>query len=105
MPHLQKLFAATLVISLAFIAGQAKAASLPVTSGLATQAGASLALPVEKVHRRYRYWGWGSPLQLLVRRTAVLLPPLLLRLRLSPVLRVQVLGPALLPLLVVSREA
>jgi hypothetical protein len=59
MPHLPKLFAATLVISLALIAGQAKAASLPVTSGLATQAGASLALPVEKVHRRYRYWGWG----------------------------------------------
>ena len=59
MPHLPKLFAATLVIGLAFIAGQAKAAPLPTTSGLATQAGASSALPVEKVHRRYRNWGWG----------------------------------------------
>jgi len=58
MPHLPKLFAAAmLVFGLALAMGQAKAASLPVTSGLATQTGASSASPVEKVHRRYRYWG------------------------------------------------
>ena len=58
MPHLPKLFsAAAVALGLAFLAGQATAAPLPTTSGLATQAGASSALPVEKVHRRYRYWG------------------------------------------------
>jgi hypothetical protein len=60
MPHLPtKLFAAMLVFGVAFAVGQAKAAPLPVQSALATGAGASHALPVEKVHRRYRYWGWG----------------------------------------------
>jgi hypothetical protein len=54
MPHLPtKLFAATLVFGFAVAIGQAKAAPLPVQSALATEAGASHALPVEKVHRRY----------------------------------------------------
>jgi hypothetical protein len=65
MPHLPKLLAvATLVFGFAFAIGQAKAAPLPVQSALATEAGASHALPVEKVYRRYRRWGprynyWG----------------------------------------------
>jgi hypothetical protein len=60
MPHLPKLIAAAAVtLGLAFVAGQATAAPLPVASALATEAGAKSALPVEKVHRRYRYWGWG----------------------------------------------
>jgi hypothetical protein len=58
MPHLAtKLFAATLVFGFALAMGQAKAAPLPIPSGLTTHAGASQALPVVKVHRRYRYWG------------------------------------------------
>ena len=59
MPHLPtKLFAATLVFGFALLAmGQAKAAPLPIPSSLTTHAGASQALPVVKVHRRYRYWG------------------------------------------------
>jgi hypothetical protein len=59
MPHLPtKLFAATLVFGFALLAmGHAKAAPLPIPSSLTTHAGASQALPVVKVHRRYRYWG------------------------------------------------
>jgi len=60
MPHLPTLFAdAAVVLNLALTVGQAKAAPLPVASALATEAGAKSALPVEKDHRRYRYWGWG----------------------------------------------
>jgi hypothetical protein len=49
MPHLPKLLAAAaLVFGFAFAVGQAEAAPLPLQSALATQAGASHALPVEK---------------------------------------------------------
>jgi hypothetical protein len=68
MPHLPtKLFAATFVFGFALAVGQAEAAPLPVQTSLATEAGASHALPVEKVHRywrwgpRYHYWYWGGP--------------------------------------------
>jgi hypothetical protein len=60
MPHFPTLFAAAaVVLGLALTVGRAKAAPLPVASALATETGAKSALPVEKVHRRYRYWGWG----------------------------------------------
>jgi hypothetical protein len=61
MPHLPKLIAAAAVaLGLAFAAGQAKAAPLPVASGPAAHQAADQALPVEKVHYRgYRYWRWG----------------------------------------------
>ena len=44
-------------LALPFLPGHAKAAPLPIPSGLTTHAGASQALPVVKVHRRYRYLG------------------------------------------------
>jgi len=59
MPHLPTLFAAAAVVLGLALTVEAKAAPLPVASALATEAGAKSALPVEKVHRRYRYWGLG----------------------------------------------
>ena len=101
MPHLPtKLFAATLVFGVALAVGQAKAAPLPVQSALATETSASHALPVEKVHRRYRYWGWGPRYNYNYWGPRYLLPPVLLRL--WPALLV--CAALSLPLLVVGRE-
>ncbi len=60
MPHLPKLFAAvTLAFGFALGLGQAKATP-PLPGAVASaRTAAEQALPVEKVHRRYRYWGWG----------------------------------------------
>ncbi len=58
MPHLPKLFAlAALAFGFALASGQAKAVPALPDAGSTARSAAEQALPVEKVHRRWRYWG------------------------------------------------